>query len=517
MFRWLLKELGFGSTLIAVVSPLEYRLGAAGLGIHTLLRVLNQYGLVDLFFRDRLRGVRTGKPLSDFHLIIFTLSFELDYTAAVEILLKSGLSPFRLSRPFQTVIAGGIAPSANPAPIETFFDAVIVGEAEATLPHLLENFVPGDVEENIRLWESFDFVYTPNKSLPAHRAYELETSSFKSYSAFLDPSAIFGNSFLIEIMRGCPHKCRFCLLSYMSLPPRYRDLFEFMDMLKELPHGTSLGLVASAVSDHPQLLDFIKDLPQNISYVTVSSLRADRLSYELLHELHARGMRTLTIAPEAGTESLRWKINKPIPDDVIFDAVNMAQDIGFPRLKLYFMIGLPDETDEDIEGIIRMVSEIRKRFDGNISVTVSGFVPKPHTPFRFVRFTPVKELKRRSRILRSIKDVELHIDAGRETEVQAVLSRGDQRLADAILISARKEIPLRNAFRIASINIQKYLEDEDYFRGAPFNKVDMGPGHRFLEVEFNKFKRGLPTAPCNVGRCFACEVCRKLYQKHHQE
>ena len=512
MFKWLVQELRVGSPLIAIVSPLEYRLGASGLGIHTLFRILNRYGLVDLFFKDRLRGLRTGKPLSDFHLIIFTLSFELDYPNAIEILLKSGLSPFRMERPFQTVIAGGIAPSANPAPISPFFDAIVIGEAEATLPEMMDRFVPLDPEATIERWEELDFLYIPDRKDMATRAFEMDTDRFESYSAFLDPSVVFGNSFLIEIMRGCPHKCRFCLLSYVSLPPRYRDLFGFIDALRKLPHGVSLGLVASAVSDHPQLLEFLRSVPKNIGYVTVSSLRADRLTHELLEELHSHGMRTLTIAPEAGTERLRNAINKPISDEVILDVVKMAAEIGFPRLKLYFMIGLPGEREEDVIGINLLVDKIRTAFDGGISVTVSGFVPKPHTPFRFVEFTPVRELKRRARLLK-FRDVEFHIDAGRQTELQAVFSRGDQELADAILLSAREKIPLRNALKKLRYDIRKYLSDEEYLKNAPFNRINMGVGDRFLEVEFNKFRRGFPTAPCRVGSCLACEVCRKLFQK----
>ena len=515
MFKWLVRELGFDSPLIALVSPLEYRLGAASLGLHTLFRILNRYGLVDLFFYDKPYGLRTGKPLSDFHLIIFSVSFELDYPRVIEILERSGLSPFRRERPFQTVVAGGIAPSANPAPIAPFFDAIVVGEAESTLPRMMEAFVPGSVDETLEVWRGLDFLYMQDEKETALRSFEPEPEKFESFSAFLDPSVVFGNSFLIEIMRGCPHKCRFCLLSYVTLPPRYRSLMPFLADIEKLPMGTSVGLVASAVSDHPELVDFLKAIPKNVSYVTVSSLRADRITEEMLIQLKKHGMRTLTIAPEAGTERLRMAINKPIPDEVILDVARMAQKLGFPRLKLYFMIGLPGETDEDVAAIPTLVDRIRSRFTGAVSVTVSGFVPKPHTPFQFVPFTPVKVMKKRARLLK-MKDVELHVDAGRQTELQAVLSRGDTLLSDVILHSARTGEPLRSALKVKNIDINRYLEDESYFREAPFRRIDMGVGDRFLDVEFRKFVRGLPTAPCEVGRCRACNVCRTLFQKVHR-
>ncbi len=512
MFRWLVRELKFGSPLIAIVSPLEYRVGAAGLGLHTLFRTLNDYGLVDLFFYDKLRGLRTGKPLSDFHLIIFSVSFELDYPRIVEILQRAGLPLMRKERPFQVVVAGGIAPSANPAPIEPFFDAIVIGEAESTLPLMLQRFAIGSVEETLTAWSELDFVYLPDEKPRARRSYEPEPERFLSVSAFLDPAVVFGNSYLIEIMRGCPHKCRFCLLSYVTLPPRFRPLMPFIHEIQKLPKGTSVGLVASSVSDHPELVEFLKHIPSNISYVTVSSLRADRLTEEMLVQLKRLGMRTLTIAPEAGTERLRNAINKPISDEAIMEAVRMADRLGFPRLKLYFMIGLPGETEDDVAGIVRLVERIKSSFSGSVSVTVSGFVPKPHTPFQFVKFTPVKELRRRARLLK-MRDVELHIDVGRQTEVQAVISRGDERLADVIAEAGQRGVPLGTALRKSSLDWKRYLEDEAYLLSAPFTKIDMGVGSRFLEVEFEKFRRGLVTPPCDVGRCRACMVCRTLPQK----
>ncbi len=506
---WLIPRLNFGKLKVAVVSPTEYRVGVANLGVHTLFRILNSLPdiFVDLFFLDRLRGLRTENPLGDFDLVLFSVSFELDYPNIAKILKKSGI-PVRSEgriRPF--VVVGGIAPSANPIPLSLIADAIVIGEAESTLPKIIERFSYSK-SEFVDALRELDFVYIPGLKEEATRSWERDVERFESISAFIDRDSVFGNMFLVEIMRGCPHKCRFCLLSYMTLPPRYRPLKPLLGLIASLPYGTPIGLVASAVADHPELIEFLENLPESVGFVTVSSLRIDRLSEKLLTLLKNKGLKTITVAPEAGTEKLRKIINKPIPEDVILEGVELAASIGFERLKIYFMIGLPHEDEDDVIGITELIHKIRARFTGHISITVSAFVPKPHTPFEDEPFMSLKELKRRARIIKVPRDVEISFDVSRNSELQAILSRGDRRIAEAVAISGEQELNLRTAFSQLGIDVEKYLNSKGYFESAPYKRIRTGVLRRFIEVERLKAQRAMPTPSCNLTTCKACGICR---------
>jgi radical SAM superfamily enzyme YgiQ (UPF0313 family) len=308
--------------------------------------------------------------------------------------------------------------------------------------------------------------------------------------------------------------CRFCAAGFTYLPARPADPSIVLDLIHSYPEGNRrVGLMSASVFDHESSSTICRSLIEEGFGFSISSTRADTLSKETAELLMQGGHKTLTIAPEAGSERMRSVINKTITHDDILNAAQSAWDAGFRRLKLYFMIGLPTETEDDIQAIIDLTAEIANLHKWRkVSVSASCFVPKPGTPFQWVPMDSEKSLNKKLSIikkqLRLIKSVDFHNESPRQAHIQGVLSRGDRRLEAVLLKYAANKMSWNSAFRESDIDPAFYTErvrsDDEVF---PWDHIRLGVKKSFLLDEYHQALEGLTSLGCSRGPCRKCGVC----------
>lgn len=447
-----------GRLPIALVYPNSYYIGMSNLGLHTLYSQLNRYGdiVCERIFWERENQERStpplslesGRPLSAFKVVAFTISYELDYFNVVSILKASGIPPLAADRDesHPLVIAGGPCVTANPIPLSPFFDGLGIGEAEKLLPGLLTAIIDNIDRKRTGLLKALAGVpgmYVPSMppATSVTRQWTENLDRFPVNSAVLTRDTELGELYLIEVERGCPWHCRFCLVSTAFRPMRFRSVNTLLSQAEEgLRHRKRVGLVGPAVSDYPHLEELLSGLRNMGAQFSISSMRAGRLPEEVLAEIVAGGARTITLAPEAGSERLRQVINKGIGEDDIISTVGRLARYGIKQLKLYFMVGLPTETDEDIAEIVRLTLQCKRLLDrqakgARLSLNIAPFVPKASTPFQREPMASIETLKQR---LARLKDslapegIQLKCESPAWSQVQAVLARGDASVAKAL-------------------------------------------------------------------------------------
>lgn len=369
-----------GQIPIALAYPNSYYLGMSNLAVHVIYRLFNeQPGIVceRTFFTKGLPiSLESQRPLMDFAALAFTLSFEMDYFNLVEMLRRAGIPPLAEERDERhpLLLAGGPCVTANPEPLAPIFDALVIGEGEEVIPTLAESLrreVRAPRLELLRQWAMIPGLYVPRfyqveydglglkiehepfAPYPVKRQWVRDLDAHPTTSVILTDETKFGDMYLIEVARGCGRGCRFCLAGFSYRPLRERSVDLLLDQAKEgLGYREKIGLVGAALSDYSQIDALTQGLGQLGAQISVSSLRADSLSQALLEALVEGGTQTLTIAPETGSARLRSCINKDISEEEILEVAQRASP-HFPQLKLYFMLGLPGETEEDIEALDR--------------------------------------------------------------------------------------------------------------------------------------------------------------------
>ncbi len=531
---WLSRERGTivkdwgGKIPVALIFPNTYHLGLSGLGFQTVYGILNSYDNIvceRVFSDGGGKSVESDRPLGDFAVLAFSISNELDYFNVVE-MLSLGNTPLQASLRGGSdplVIAGGPCVTANPEPIASFFDACAIGEGEAILPALVDAIAAGIEGNRDKLLEAISNIpgmYVPRlhdgKSIARQWARDID--SFATTSVILTPHTEFSDMYLIEIERGCKWGCRFCLAGYAFRPFRYRSETNLLKQCeKALALTNKIGLLGACISDHPQIEGLTTQLRGMGAQISVSSLRVRPVSSVVLQALKDSGAETLTFAPEAGSERLRCIINKGASRDDIISAITKAADVGIRQLKLYFMIGLPTETDDDIEEIIALALEAkaimeRKRAGCHLTLTFEPFVPKAGTPFQWLPMTGAKILnKRLSHLKRRLvqKGIEVRTESVAWAVAQGVLSRGDSRLAPAIAKAAgdRSLASWRHALDECSIDADMYIGREmPTSEKLPWGFIDSSVKPDYLEGELDKARGGKTTPPCPIADVVAKEV-----------
>lgn len=469
----IVKDWG-GRLPVALIYPNSYYVGMSSLGFQSLYRLFNDRAdiVAERVFwaaQGAPLSLETQQPLADFRVLAVSLSFELDLLHLIELLGRAGLPPLVRERDEDAplILAGGPTASANPELLAPLVDAVFVGEVESELPRLAETLVltaGAPRQERCRALASLPGLFVPDEGpRPVQRIWLADLDAHPTHTQVVTADTEFGDMYLIEIARGCPHGCRFCLAGRLYHPMRQRSVSVILAQAREgLRYRPTIGLVAAAVSDYAGIDNLIDGLRSLGARVAVSSLRVDLLSESLLQALAESGTQTLTIAPEAGSERLRRTIAKGIRHEHILAAAERAQAHGFRQLKLYFMVGLPGETDQDVAAIVDLVGEIRAHFRRHITLHVTPFVPKPHTPFAREPMAPEALLKRRTRHLSQelrSHGIALRSEGSAWARVQGVLARGDQRLGEAL---AQLPAPTLAGWRHM---LQKArLDEEDYLR-----------------------------------------------------
>jgi radical SAM superfamily enzyme YgiQ (UPF0313 family) len=503
-----------GRIPFALVYPNSYYIGMSNLGVHALYRLLNSYAEVvgerafwEIENRDhRLPALclESQRPLSDFAVVAFSVSYELDYFNVVHILKASGIPLYAADRDQRhpLVIAGGPCITANPMPLSPFFDCLCIGEAEPIIPAMLPVIaegIGGKRSDLLQALASLSGIYVPQyySGKPVVRQWAKNLDDFPVASVILTPDTELGDLYLIEVERGCNWGCRFCLVSQAFYPMRYRSINSLIAQAEQgLRYRKRLGLVGAAVSDHPQIEELLLKLGQMGAELSISSLRIAPLSSVVLRELARGGTRTIALAPEAGSQRLRQVIKKGISEDDILEAMDRVAEQGIKQVKLYFMIGLPSETDQDIEEIIRLSLNCKHILDRQqagcrLVLNISPFVPKAGTPFQWLTMTPPAILNRRLSLLKNSlmpKGIKIKAESPAWSQVQGVLARGDSKLAE--VLADIKEVSLSGWRK----TIEKYHLDVDFYvhqrwdtdQKLPWAMIDLGtkPGH--LELELNR-------------------------------
>ncbi|HXX59461.1 MAG TPA: radical SAM protein [Dehalococcoidales bacterium] len=474
-----------GKLPVALIYPNSYFLGMSNLGIQAIYRFINEQPdavCERVFFEpedDQPLAMESQRPLSDFAVLAFSLSYELDYLNVIKILKSAGIPLFAKDRTEEhpLVIAGGPCITANPLPMSPYCDCLCIGEAEAILPSILPLIKEQRAEDRQHLLEALvkvGGVYVPAlPKKPVKRVVAENLDDFAVHSAVLTKDTELGEMYLIEVQRGCRFRCKFCLVSCAYSPMRVHSADSIVQQAETgLKFRKKLGLVGPAVSDHPQIDEITTRLRSMGAVLSVSSLRIKPLPSVLLTEVVKGGTGTVALAPEAGSQRLRDFINKGVNEDDIFRAVEKVAAQGIRQLKLYFMIGLPTETDEDIvdmaELVMKCKSDIDRRLSGGrITLTVAPFVPKAGTEFAGTGMAKTAIIKERLALLKSrltAKGISVKHDSVEWSEVQAVLSRGDEKVGLALAdVGGVGLIDWRNAMAGNGVDI-------DYFAHADWKK-----------------------------------------------
>jgi radical SAM family uncharacterized protein len=549
-----------GRIKVALVYPSTYHIGMSNLGFQAVYELINTFENVvcERSFlpenggsdaADRITTIESGSPISSFDIIAFSVSYENDYPNLLTILEKAKLPLGFKDRgiPHPLVIAGGVAFFLNPEPLASFIDCFLIGEAEAILPRFfdavshdllsqdrisclktLAREVPGVYVPSLYRTEYNSDgtlnAFEPIADVPhkIERLYVKDLSFTPTCSSIVTPNTIFDNTFLMEVSRGCPHGCRFCAAGFVYRPPRFRPF----SILKEcMEQGTSktdkIGLVGAAVSDLPDLnkicgWEFEKD-----ARISFSSLRADALTSELLSILKKSKTKTATIAPDAGSDRMRNVINKGISETDILDAAETIVAAGIPNLKLYFMVGLPTETLDDVEAIVTLCKKIKHRFlkssrakkrMGEITVSLNSFVPKPFTPFQWVQMDDVRLLKSKIKKvkngLKRVANVRVHADIPKWAYIHALLSRGDRKAGQILSLVNTNQGNWPRTFKSSPVNPDFYVyRERSLDELLPWDFIDHGIRKSFLKSEYKKAIQGKTSPPCVVESCNICGVC----------
>ena len=542
---------------VLLAFPDVYEIGMSHLGILLLYEILNSRPdtlcerafapWVDMEEHLRANGLplgslESGRPAREFDILGFSLSYELTYTNVLSMLDLSGipLSAGERGEGVPLVLGGGVC-TLNPAPVESFFDALLVGDGEEAVLEILScveawKARKGKRRELLENLSRIEGVYVPGISAGVSRRVLPDLSRSPLLPAPILPSMrVVHDRLSIEISRGCTRGCRFCQAGYVYRPVRERDPLLLLRYLQEVAPRTGydeVGLLSLSAADYGCIDRLITEAmetlsPERIS-VSLPSLRLDALSENTVRQIRKVRKSGFTLAPEAGMERLRQSVNKDIHDDELLRSAEWIFANGWQTLKLYFMVGLPGETAGDVAAVGKLakrVASVARRHGkrNTVTVSLSAFVPKPHTPFQWERQIAKKEVEERVAIVRAEigrdRNIEVKFHSPSVSELEGAFSRGDAKLGGVLLRAYRlgarfdawteafRPEAWRQAFTEAGIDQRDYLAERDAARPLPWDYVDAGIDREFLLSERGKARSGEATPDCRSGECSACGAC----------
>lgn len=558
---------------IALLYPNTYPLAVSNLGFQLVYSLLNNLDFVvcERFVYPSkggaLRSLESNRPLSDFPLVLGSISFENDYPNFAALLIAGQIEPLAVVRGSHIipgnplVILGGVGVFINPEPLAPFADLVVIGEAEPILPDLIisiASLLEKQTERNTLLLETalsfqgcyvpsfYSFHYRPDGSvdhITADRGLPEKVQKViqhnmnqAAHSQLLSPEAELG-MYMTELGRGCSRGCRFCAAGFIYRPPRLWTAEAIIKGLRQRPENMNrIGLLGTEMVSDAVLNHIAGHLEQQSCSLSFSSLRADRISDQLLSLLSQSGLKSAAIAPDGCSERLRRVINKGLDEQDLIQAAADLVSAGIFNLKIYIMIGLPTETDEDLDEMIKLVKKIREiilpigQTRGRVStitLSVNSFVPKPWTPFQYVPFgglvnesdnnqknteAAIQALKRKIKHLRSglCREANIRVNTDRPEMVlqQAVFSRGDRRLAPVLLDMATKNLSLKQSMKKHSLSAWEYaVRPRKKDEILCWDILDHGIDKKYLWLEYRKAIAEKLTPPCDTEKCRRCGVC----------
>ncbi|HHY71068.1 MAG TPA: radical SAM protein, partial [Thermoanaerobacterales bacterium] len=432
------KTIGSVPINVALVYPNTYGIGMSNLGFHSIYYQINlrddalchrAFLCLENNRKCNINTVEADKSINEYDIVGFSISFEMDYINILKILDSMQIPIFSENRQTPLVMAGGPAATFNPEPLSPFVDIFVIGEGEEVIHEIIQKYKEyqnRSKQEILEALAQIKGVYVPffynitydkegkvrdvktinSAQKPIAKRWIKDINKYNTESVILTPYTEFKEMFLIEVSRGCGRNCRFCMAGYCYRIPRHRSLNKVLERAEfGLKHNGKIGLVGAAVSDYPFIDVLAEELVKKDIKFSVSSLRADTLREPLMEGLAYSGHKTLTIAPEAGSNRLRKVINKGITDEHVINSVTLAHRYGIENVKLYYIIGLPGETEYDIAEMIDFLTFLKNYMKnignkrGNLTISVNPFIPKPFTPFQWFGMESVKLLNEKIRLL----------------------------------------------------------------------------------------------------------------------